>query len=93
MFIKLLATNMVANNFFGLSKSLAIISIRFDFCSKPSSTSFLFHENKATSAPEISAEHNRSKNSNAKLKTTETSIAIIKNIQLAGSGSNYYWFS
>jgi len=59
MFIKLLATNMVANSFLGRSKSLDKISMGFDFCSKPSSISFAFKENKATSAPEISAEHNK----------------------------------
>ena len=91
--MKLLATKIVANSFFGRSKSWNKISTRFDFCSNPASTSLLLRENNATSAPDISAEHTKSKNNNAKLKTTEASIAIIKNIQLAGSGSNYNWFS
>ena len=91
--MKLLATNIVANSFLGRSKSCDKISIRFDFCSKPDSTSPRFKENSATSEPEISAEQTNSKNNKTKLKTTETSIAINKSIKLAGSGSNYNWFS
>ena len=93
MFIKLLATNMVANSFFGRSNSFEIISMGLDFASKPLSISVLVSENSATSAPEISAEQTKSKNNNAKPKTTEKSIAIINSFKLEGSGSNYYWFS
>lgn len=49
---------MVANNFLGRSKSVAIICIEEDLFSKPSSKLDLVRENKATSAPEIKAEHN-----------------------------------
>ena len=80
---------MVANNFFGRSKSFAIISIRLELSSKPSSISVLVNENKATSAPEIRPEQIKSTNSNAKPVTTEKSIAINKLKKLAGSGSNY----
>ena len=89
MFIKLLATNIVANNFLGRSNSIAIICIRLDLASNPFSISVLVSENKATSAPEISAEQNSSKNNNTKPKTTETSIAITKLLKLVGSGSKY----
>ena len=93
MFIKLLATNTVASNFFGRSNSNEIIWIRFDFSSKPFSISVLESENKATSAPEISAEHANNKNNKTKPETTETSIAIIKLLKLVGSGSKYVCFS
>ena len=55
--IKLLATRMVANNFLGRSKSFEIIWNAIDFCCNPLSISALVKEKKATSAPEISAEH------------------------------------
>ena len=57
MFIKLLATKIVANSFLGRSKSVAIINIAGDLFSKPSSKLDLVNENNATSAPEIRAEH------------------------------------
>ena len=56
MFTKLLAINMVANNFLGLSKRLEIIFIRLGFSSRPLSISDFVNEKKATSAPEIKAE-------------------------------------
>ena len=68
---KLLATSIVANNFLGRSKSLAIICMRLDFCSNPSSISILLSENNATSAPEISAEKNNNKNNRTKPVTIE----------------------
>ena len=77
MFIKLFATNMVANSFLGLSKSFIIILNVFGFSSKPSSKSVLFNEKSATSAPEISAEHNSKKISNTKPKTIEKSNVSI----------------
>ena len=49
--------------------------MRFDFCSKPSSISERLRENKATSAPEISAEQTKSKINNVKPKKTEKSTA------------------
>ena len=93
MFIKLLATNMVANSFLGRSNRLKIISIRLDLASNLFSISDRVSENKATSEPEISAENSRSKNNKTKPKTTETSIAIIKLLKLVGSGSKYVCFS
>ena len=93
MFIKLLATNMVANNFLGRSNRLKIISIRLDLAPNLFSISVRGNENKATSEPEISAENSRSKNNKTKPKTTETSIAIIKLLKLVGSGSKYVCFS
>ena len=47
---------MVASNFFGRSKSFAIINIAGDLFSKPSSKFVFVKENTATSAPEIKAE-------------------------------------
>ena len=92
IFIKLLATNIVANNFFGRSKSDAIISMAGDLFSKPSSKLDLVSENKATSAPEINAEHNS--------KTTSTIILVIKEvliikkeeIKTVGSGSKIKFY-
>ncbi len=89
MFIKLLATRIVANNFLGRSKSFEIIMIRLSVCS--SSKTDLDKEKKATSAPEINAEKNNRINSNIKLKTsenTEKSIVKNENNNLVGSGSN-----
>ena len=95
--MKLLATKMVANSFLGLSKSEAIILKVFGLSSKPFSKSVLLRENKATSAPEISAEHSSSKASNTKPNTIEKStssnklfwkFANINALKLEGSGSN-----
>ena len=55
--MKLFATSIVANNFFGRSNKTEIISIAEDSCSLPSSIFDLVKENNATSAPEIKAEH------------------------------------
>ena len=60
MFIKLLATNIDANNFFGCFKSSIIISKDFDLLSFASSKSFCVSEKSATSAPDISAEQIKS---------------------------------
>ena len=88
MFIKLLATKIVASNFLGRSKRLAIIWMRLEFASNPFSISLLESENKATSAPEIRAEQANSKNNNTKPRTDEASTAIIKLIKRVGPGSN-----
>lgn len=55
--MKLLATSMVANSFFGRSNSREMIWKAVDFSSKPLSISERVKEKKATSAPEIRAEH------------------------------------
>src|SRR5690606_214177 len=95
--MKLLATKMVAKSFLGLSKSEVIILKVFGLFSKPFSKSVLFKENKATSAPEISAEHNNNRTSNTKPNTIEKStssnklfwkFANINALKLEGSGSN-----
>jgi len=67
--------------------------MRFDFCSKPSAMSVLFNENKATSAPEMSAEHNNSSSNNKIPLTIETSIVINKALKLWGPGSKNYSIS
>lgn len=93
MFIKLLATKMVANNFLGLSSNLVKIGTALDFSPKPSSKSVLLKENNATSAPEISAEQISRIKSSTKPRTIEISAVNKLMIKLGGSGSNYQWFS
>ena len=82
MFIKLFATNMVANNFCGFCRSLETISIGLDFSSSSESISNRVRENKATSAPEIKAEHSNKIINNTKPDTTEASIAVTFMIKL-----------
>ena len=48
MLIKLLATNIVASNFLGRSKSVEMIENAFGCSFKPVSISDFFNENKAT---------------------------------------------
>ena len=87
IFIKLLATNIVASNFLGRSNNLAIIPILTDLASKPSSKLDLVKENKATSAPEIKAEQNNrtmSKTTLVNNEVLETNRFINKTV---GSGS------
>ena len=55
IFIKLFATKIVANNFFGLSSNFEIISIGFEFSSSAVSRSDCVNAKRATSAPETSA--------------------------------------
>ena len=82
--IKLFAINMVANNFLGLSnKSEIILPLCESFVSK-SSRFFWSNENKATSEPEIKAEHTNNKATPTSPKTKLKSIVLIK---LEGSGS------
>lgn len=72
MFIKLLATNIVANNFLGLPSNFEIISIDFEYFSEVVSKSFCVKENKATSAPDTSAEQHNKRNN----KTIPSKIEI-----------------
>ena len=88
MFIKLFATNIVANNFLGRSNSLAIICIATDLFSKPSLILDLVKEKTATSAPEISAEQARSTKSKTTLNTNEVLKTKRYEIKTVGSGSN-----
>jgi len=89
MFIKLFATNIVANNFFGCFKSLIIISNDFDLLSFASSKSFCVSEKSATSAPDISAEQIKS-TSNPTMPVVK--VLFERNIKLRGSGYNYSVF-
>ena len=59
IFIKLLATKMVANNFFGRRSRALIISSAFEGVFSCGSKSDLLNEKRATSAPEIRAEHTK----------------------------------
>jgi hypothetical protein len=87
IFIKLLATKIVANSFFGLSKSFEIIPMLFEFSKASLFKSDFVNEKIATSAPEIRAEQ--------KSKTIRIAILAIKEvfnsaniiIKLLGSGS------
>ena len=87
IFIKLLATRIVANNFLGRSKSFAIMAKGTDLFSTPSSILDLVKENNATSAPEINAEQIS--------RTISKTILVIKDvlvtnkfeIKTVGSGS------
>lgn len=67
--IKWLTTNNIANNFLGCSKSLAIIKMGADFCSKSSLKSNLVKEYNTTSVPDINAEQTRS---------TKNTITLVK---------------
>ena len=62
MFIKLLATSNVANNFLGFSSNLAMIWTFLGFSGEASSKSFCDKEKNATSAPETIAAKNNSTN-------------------------------
>jgi len=59
IFIKLLATKIVANNFFGRCSRAIIVSSAFEGVFSSGSKSDLLNENRATSAPEIRAEHTK----------------------------------
>ena len=59
IFIKLLATKMVANNFFGRRSRALIISSAFEGVFSCGSKSDLLNEKRATSTPEIRAEHTK----------------------------------
>ena len=87
MLMKLFATKIVANSFFGRSNRDAIIWIRFALSSPMSLISDLVNENKATSAPEINAEPHNKRNSKIKPDATDMSIAKLFMIKLKGSGS------
>ena len=88
MLMKLLATRMVANNFLGRSKSFEIIWNAVDFCCRPLSMSERVSEKKATSAPDIRAEHA----SNAQIEITPMINEILtedrRMSNCVGSGSN-----
>ena len=61
--MKLLAIKIVANNFFGFSKSLVIMSNCLSFVLESLSRSVFDSEKKAISVPEINAEDTSKKNS------------------------------
>ena len=58
MLMKLFATKIVANNFFGDFKSFEIVLVDFKLSLSNKSICDLVKENNATSAPEIKAEQN-----------------------------------
>ncbi len=87
MLMKLLATKMVANSFFGRSNSLEMILKCLALSSKPESISDFDNEKRATSAPEINAEQSNKIKSKTSPEIKETFTLSIKTIKLAGSGS------
>ena len=87
IFIKLLATRIVANNFLGRSKSLATNAIATDLFSRPSSILDLVKENNATSAPEINAEQISKIISKTILEINEVLVINKFEIKTVGSGS------
>ena len=76
---------MVANNFFGCFKRAIIISNDFDLLCFASSKSFCVNEKRATSAPDIRAEHIKS-NNNPRMPVVK--LLSKRDIKLEGSGSN-----
>lgn len=83
---------MVASNFLGRSNSLEMIWNALGFSSKPLSISVRVNEKKATSAPEINAEHNNRMTSKIIPVTSEV-FAVKKNkVKLEGSGSKVKGF-
>ena len=87
MFIKLLATNIVASNFFGRSKSLVIIENAVGFSSNPLLKSERVNEKKATSAPEIRPEQINNTINRTMPDINEISTARNESNKLVGSGS------
>ena len=77
IFMKLFATKIVANNFWGEFKSLAIVFFDLELLSLNESISDLVKENKATSAPEIKAEQISKNKSNA-IDKTVVSVSNLK---------------
>ena len=92
MLIKLLATKIVANNFFGRSSKEATIPIAADFFSMPSSIFAFVSENKATSAPEIKAEHTSSTKSNTTLVINDVLETNKFENKTGGSGSKMQYY-
>lgn len=72
--MKLLAINIVANSFFGLSSSLTNIFSRLVILLSSASKSEGFRENSATSEPDTSAEHTSNKRIRKILNISGTAI-------------------
>lgn len=92
MLIKLLATNIVASNFFGRSNSLEIIEKAFGCSSNPVSISDLVNENMATSTPDTNAEQNNKIKSSTKPEINAEFPEIKSNMKHEGSGSKIFFF-
>ena len=87
IFLKLLATSIVAKSFFGRSRSFAIIDMFLELSSNPVSISVLVRENKATSEPEINAEHRSNRISMTIPESKEGCVVKSVISKLEGSGS------
>ena len=73
MLMKLFATKIVANNFFGDFKRSEIVLVDFKSSLPNESICDLVKENNATSAPDIKAEQNSIKKSNI----TDSNIVVV----------------
>ncbi len=87
IFIKLLATRIVARSFFGRSSNDAIICMPEEFSSIPLSIFDFVNEKSATSAPEIRAEHANNITSRIILVIKDVLVAIKFESKTEGSGS------
>jgi len=85
--IVLFATNMVANNFFGLSSNLMMTICFLLRFAGSNSKSVGVRENKATSAPEIKAENNNKSRSERMPKNWANSKIMGIIVKLGGSRS------
>jgi len=83
MFIKLLATNIVASNFLGFCKRVFIIFRAFEGLVSSTSKSVFVSEKRATSAPEISAEQHKRITRNSPPNANVVSNEFRKKISLA----------
>ena len=81
MFIKLLATRMVANNLLGFASKFLTMSNRFESCFSDEGPlrSETDNENKATSEPEINAEQISKANNNTILDIWEILTSKMNN--------------
>lgn len=87
IFMKLLATKIVARSFFGRSNKLDMVSIAADFSLTPLSISDFVNEKKATSAPEIKAEQASRTKSNTAPVINDVLVTNKVEIKTVGSGS------
>ena len=87
IFIKLLATKIVASNFLGRCSNFEIMRNTLGLSSNPLSISLRVKEKKATSVPEINAEHNRRITSKIIPETKDVPVNKKNKIKLEGSGS------
>ena len=91
IWLKLLATRIVAKSFFGFCNNFEITFAFVASCLNSMLRSFWVNENMATSAAETIAEQNKKKTI-AKMPKTVLKSILAKKLIL-GSGSNEWWIS